>query len=145
LRYGLVVGGGLGITDQVSVSADYTYTHAKFEDGGLDGQYISGVAPHLATVRMNVRPYESWDWQAELQMVSSKYAQGDNLNVKEKAPGYGILNISARYQVKQWDLTFRMNNVTDKEYAEFIADGFVRSYQPSPGRNVLMTIGHRFN
>jgi iron complex outermembrane receptor protein len=144
LRYGLVASGGLALTDKVSVSADYTYTHAKFEAGGLDGQYISGVAPHLATIRMNVRPAESWDWLAELQMVSSKYAQGDNLNIKEKAPGYGILNLSVRYQVKQWELAFRMNNVTDKQYAEFIADGFTRSYQPSPERNILMTASYRF-
>ena len=145
LRYGLVASGGLALTDKVSVSADYTYTHAKFAAGGLDGQYISGVAPHLATIRMNVRPTESWGWQAELQMVSSKYAQGDNLNVKEKAPGYGILNLSARYQVKQWELAFRMNNVTDKQYAEFIADGFTRSYQPSPERNILMTASYSFD
>ncbi|MCW8965035.1 MAG: TonB-dependent receptor [Gammaproteobacteria bacterium] len=145
LRYGLVASGGLALNDKVGVSADYTYTHAKFESGGLDGQYISGVAPHLATIRMNVSPNEFWDWQAELQMVSSKYAQGDNLNVKEKAPGYGILNLSARYQVKQWELAFRMNNVTDKQYAEFIADGFTRSYQPSPERNILITTGYRFH
>ncbi|TNF99325.1 MAG: TonB-dependent receptor [Gammaproteobacteria bacterium] len=144
LRYGLVASGGLALTDKISVSADYTYTHAKFEAGGLDGQYISGVAPRIATMRMDLRPTDYWNWQAELQMVSSKYAQGDNLNVREKAPGYGILNLSARYQIKQWEFAFRMNNVTDKQYAEFIADGFTRSYQPSPERNILTTVKYIF-
>ena len=145
LRYGLVASGGLALTEEISVSADYTYTHAKFESGGLDDNYISGVAPHLATVRANIRANEHLDWQAELQLVSDKYAQGDNLNTKEKAPGYGILNVSAHYQVKQLELTVRMNNVTDKKYAEFIADGFTRSYQPSSERNLLMSIGCRFD
>jgi iron complex outermembrane receptor protein len=144
LRYGFVASAGLGLTDSVSLSADYTYTHATFEAGGLDGQYISGVAPRLATIRMDARPSEHWDWQAELQLVSSKYAQGDNLNVREKAPGYGILSLSARYRVKQLEFAFRVNNVTDKQYAEFIADGFTRSYQPSPERNMLATVKYIF-
>jgi len=143
LRRGIVVSGGLGLNEKLSLSGDFTYTHAKFESGGLEGNYVSGVAPRIATLRMDVRPNENWKLQTELQLISSKYALGDNLNNKEKAPGYGVLNLKARYRARQWELVLRINNVLDKQYAEFIADGFTRSYQPSPERNALLSI--RYN
>lgn len=146
LRRGAVISGGFALNEKLFLSGDFTYTHAKFADGGLDDQYISGVSPRLATLRMNYRPDESWDIQSELQLVSSKYAQGDNLNTEEKAPGYGVLNLSARYQRSSWDLQFRVNNALDKEYSEFISDatGIQRGYQPSPERNILVSLGYQF-
>ncbi|GMQ97503.1 MAG: TonB-dependent receptor [Gammaproteobacteria bacterium] len=145
LRQGLIISGGLDVSRNMQLSADYTVTRAKFKAGGLDGNTVSGVAPYIATFRVNYQPTQRWNVLTELQLISSKYAQGDNLNSKEKAPGYGVLNFTARYEVRNWELAFRMNNVTDKEYSEFIADGFTRSYQPSPERNIAMSVGYHFN
>jgi iron complex outermembrane receptor protein len=147
LRRGAVISGGLALTDQLFLSGDFTYTHARFDDGGLEDQYISGVSPRLATLRVQYQPDPRWDVQSELQLVSSKYAQGDNLNSQPKAAGYGVLNLTARYQQDNWDMQFKINNVTDKQYSEFISDaaGVTRGYQPSPERNFLMTLGYEFH
>ena len=143
-RYGITVDTGLDVSDTISVSANYTYTHAKFRAGGLDGKYISGVAPHILTTRMTYRPSAAWKINGEVQMISDKYAIGDNLNTQRKVSGYGLLNMSTVYKKDNWVITVQGNNLLDKQYAEFITDnGFGRGYQSSPERNFLATISYR--
>ncbi len=144
-RKGMTINAGAEINGHWQLSANYTYTHAKFASGGLDGNYISGVSPHILTTRLTYQPSRAWSIAGEYQLLSNKYAVGDNLNKQRKASGYGVLNMNARYQNGNWEFTLQGNNLLGKEYAEFITDnGFGRGYQSSPERNVLATAGYRF-
>ena len=143
-RYGVILDAGMDVSSSLNVSANYTYTHAKFRAGGLDGNYISGVAPHILTARMTYQPIEAWKINGELQVISDKYAIGDNLNTQRKASGYGLLNMNTVYEKDNWLVSLQANNLLDKKYAEFITDsGFGRGYQSSPERNFLATVSYR--
>ena len=73
------------------------------------------------------------------------YAQGDNANQSGKIDSVTVINAGVGYQYKAWDLGFRVNNLADEEYADFITDfGFGSAYQPSPERNFMLTAGYSF-
>ncbi len=76
---------------------------------------------------------------------------GDFDNTLGKLPGYGLLNLGARYQLGRWRFQGRFNNVLNKEYSEFGASGTdpvtfgeMGSFFPSPERNGTFTLAYDF-
>jgi outer membrane receptor protein involved in Fe transport len=71
--------------------------------------------------------------------------------------GYGVLNLAANYEFKDWTLNVRMNNALDKQYSDFGARATVfgpppnfasvpaESFFPAPERNVWINLRYRFS
>lgn len=132
------------ISASVYVSMNYTYTNAEFSSGGLNGNKISGIADNQLGMRLGGQG-DAWNGYVELIAVGDKYASGDNMNTLQKESGYGVVNASAALVEKTLDVRLRINNVFDKRYSEFVTDnGYARAFQPSPERNVMLTIGMKF-
>jgi vitamin B12 transporter len=73
----------------------------------------------------------AWNWGASLQLVSERF---DNAANTQRLPGYGTLDLPARYTVnKDWSVALRLNNVGDKFYET------AYSYN-QPGRAAYVTL-----
>ena len=132
------------ISSAAYVSMNYAYTSAEFKSGGLKGNKISGIADRQLGMRLGGQG-EVWNGYVELIAIGDKYASGDNLNALKKESGYGVVNTSVALVEKTMDVRLRINNVFNKRYSEFVTDnGYGRAFQPSPERNVMLTVGMKF-
>ena len=118
---------------------------AEFRSGAFDGNDISGVSDVIAKLRGDYRINDYFTTYLEYNYSSPRYAQGDNANESGKIGSIAVYNAGIIYQYKAWEVNFRVNNLADEEYAEFVTNnGLGAAYQPSPERNYMLTAGYRF-
>ena len=118
---------------------------AEFRSGSFEGKDIAGVSDTIAKVRGDYRINDSFSSYLEYNYSSPRYAQGDNANEFGKLGSITVFNAGISYQYMAWDVNFRVNNLADEEYAEFVTNnGFGAAYQPSPERNFILTAGYNF-
>lgn len=118
---------------------------AQFRSGSFDGNDISGVSDSIAKLRGDYRINDYYTTYLEYNYSSPRYAQGDNGNEFGKLDSITVINAGISYQYMAWDVNFRVNNLADEEYAEFVTNnGFGAAYQPSPERNFMLTAGYSF-
>ncbi|UXH99925.1 TonB-dependent receptor domain-containing protein [Photobacterium sp. TY1-4] len=99
------------VTDTVSVSVNYLYTHAEDKKTGKD---LILTPQHTANVQL--------DWQAMDNLyayTSYQYTGEQSVRSGEKLDGYGTMDLGARYEaVKNLNLKLGVTNVTDEERDE---------------------------
>jgi iron complex outermembrane receptor protein len=128
-----------------SLNADIGVVDARFESGTFEGKEISGVADKIASIRGDYQVSDPVRLYLEYNYSSPKYAQGDNANQFGKLGSITVYNAGIGYLYRGWIVDFRVNNLFDEQYAEFVTNnGFGAAYQPSPERNYFMTAGYRF-
>ncbi len=115
---------------------------AEFRSGSFNGKDISGVADTIAKLRGDYRINDHFTTYLEYNYSSPKYAQGDNANDFGKLESITVYNAGVAYQYEVWDVNFRINNLADESYAEFITNN--GAYYPSPERNFTLTATYRF-
>lgn len=134
------LGPDFGLATQVG------YVEAEFRSGSFDGKDISGVSDLVAKLRGDLRLDDRFNTYLEYNYSSPRYAQGDNANEFGKIGSITVYNAGVAYRYGNWDANFRVNNLFDEEYAEFVTNnGFGAAYQPSPERNYYLTAGYRFD
>lgn len=138
----------LSIYSQLSVAfglkTEIGIVDAEFRSGMFDGKDISGVADTIARLRGDYRINDYFVTYLEYNYSSPRYAQGDNANEFGKIGSNTVYNAGIAYQYKAWDVSFRINNLADVEYAEFVTNNGIAAYQPSPERNFTLTAGYSF-
>lgn len=133
------------INQSISIKTDIGIVKAQYKSGLYSGNDISGVAETIAKIRVNYQPSQHINSYAELNYSGAKYAQGDNGNAFAKVDSINLLNIGSAYQIDDWNLHFRINNVSNKKYAEFVTNnGYGAAFQPSPERNFWFTAQYAF-
>ena len=144
-RQGLTISWFSRISDHFSVKTDIGLVDAKFESGIFKGNEISGVADEIVKIRGDYKLTDFVTSYLEVNYTSPMHAQGDNANLSDKIDSVTVINAGLGYQFKTWDLSLRVNNLADEEYADFITDfGFGAAFQPSPERNFMFTAGYTF-
>jgi len=119
--------------------------NAKFKSGSFEGNEISGVADTVTKLRGDYQIDDMLSTYLEYHYSSAKYAQGDNANQFDKLDSITVINAGAGYQYQSWEISFRINNLADEKYAEFVTNnGFGAAYQPSPERNFMFGLGYSF-
>ncbi|HBP28167.1 TonB-dependent receptor [Advenella sp. S44] len=126
------------------VNAGLAWNHTRFErfqDGMAD---YSGkrnpFAPDLSG-HAGVRYTSSKGWYAQAQVVGTGKVYLDAAN-KYKRNGYGLINLTAGYAGKNWEVAAYVNNAANKKYdAVGYQNGFVTVY--SPPREVGMRLTWR--
>ena len=120
---------------------------AEFRSGAFEGNDISGVSDTIASLRGDYRLNDYFTTYLEYNYSSPRYAQGDNANDAGKLGSITVFNAGIVYQFKAWDVNFRINNLADEEYEEFVTNNgspLGPAYQPSPERNFMLTAGYSF-
>jgi iron complex outermembrane receptor protein len=134
------------INKMLSIKTEFGYVDPKFRSGAFDGNDISGVAAEIAKIRGDYQINDNLTSYLEVSYTGPKYAQGDNANEFGKLDSITVINTGVGYQLMAWKLHFRINNLADEKYAEFITNnGFGAAFQPSPERNYWLTASYRFD
>lgn len=123
-----------------SLSARYGYTDATYRTPFVEsapvntsadpngeisiskGNRISAIPQHSLKVRAELALTPVWEVGASVLYAGSTYARGDenNSDARGKVPGYSVVNLDTRYTVKRgWDFFARINNLFNREYANF--------------------------
>ncbi|PCI07654.1 MAG: hypothetical protein COB77_04105 [Gammaproteobacteria bacterium] len=127
---------------KISLSGNYTYTDATFDSGVFSGNQISGVAENSARVDINYAISSAINTNLGVTYIGSHFLSGDNANDLSKVSGYSVLDAKFVYTYMDWRFNLRVNNITNRQYAES-ANSF-GSIFPSPERNFLLTIAWNF-
>lgn len=144
-RQGLTLSWHSQISSNFAITTDIGLVDAKFESGTFKGNDISGVADEIARIRGDYRINNFVSTYLEVHYTGPLYAQGDNGNQSGKIDSVKVFNAGVGYQYQAWDVNFRINNLADEEYADFISDfGFGRAFFPSPERNFMLSAGYSF-
>ena len=144
-RDGITLSWASRISVQLEAGIEIGLVDARFESGPFDGNEISGVADELARLFASYSVGDAWRYFVEVDYRGPYYAQGDNANATDKLDSIRIVNAGLGYNYKAWDVTLRIDNLTDEEYAEFVTNfGFGAGFQPSPERNAMLSVGYRF-
>ncbi len=127
-----------------SLKAELGMVDAKFHSGTFNGNDISGVSDQIIRVRGDYRVNDSVTTFLETNYSSPRYAQADNANLFGKLGSITLINVGLGYTYKSWDMSFRVNNLNDENYAEFVTNNGTTAFQPSPDRNFTLTAGYNF-
>jgi len=94
-------------------------------NGDIDvaaGHRIPGIPQHTLRMRLDYMTSEALTFGANLVANSAVHARGDenNRDVHGTVPGYGLVNVDGVWRfAKQWELYARIDNVFDREAANF--------------------------
>jgi len=144
-RDGLTLSWLSQISQGLALRTDIGLVDARFESGSFDGNEVSGVSDEIARLRGDYRIDDAYSTFIEWQYSSPRYAQGDNGNEFGRLDSITVINAGINYEYKAWQVRFRVNNLNDEEYSEFVTNnGFGAAYQPSPERNFSLMAGYTF-
>lgn len=144
-RRGMTLSWHSQVSSMFALKTEIGLVEARFESGLYDGNDISGVADQVASLRGDYQLSDAVRMFLEYNYSSPKYAQGDNANEFGKLGSITVYNAGIGYAYEAWQADFRVNNLFDEKYAEFVTNnGFGAAYQPSPERNYFLTATYRF-
>ncbi|MDB5823250.1 MAG: TonB-dependent receptor [Herminiimonas sp.] len=108
------------------------------------GSRLPAIPRHSLKLRMEYEPKTLWQAGINLVVASSSFARGDenNQDARGKVPGYAVVNLDASIALqKGWDIFARVDNVLDRQYANFGLLGLNsftgpnRSFDPANARS----------
>ncbi len=126
----------------LDVRATYTYIDARFMDGRYEGNRVPDVARELIKVNANYVITPAASIFAELVYTGSQTL--DLANAADNLGGYTVANVAATLRWQAWTLQARINNITGKEYSEFVTFFSAKGLFPSPERNGMLTLSYDF-
>jgi outer membrane receptor protein involved in Fe transport len=124
--------------------AKHTYAFNRAVDGGetiVSGRDVDTAPRHVNTARL------AWQFlpvaNAELEWVSVGRYFVDAANANEY-PGHDLLNLRVGWNMRDnWTTTLRLNNITDRAYADR-ADFAFGNYRYFPGRGRTLFVEVRY-
>jgi iron complex outermembrane receptor protein len=131
-----------GAYEKWSAQFLYTYLDARFTEGAYDNKRIPNVARELAKVQVNYQALASLGISAAWVYTGSQTL--DLANSAGSLGGYSVANLVGSYKLRDWILKARLNNITAKEYTEFVTFFGSRALYPSPERNLMLSLSYNF-
>ena len=69
----------------------------------------------------------------------------DFTNTNPKLSAYKIINYNLSRKIENWDLNFKVENLTNEQYISFGAgSGTALGYYPAPERNFMLSAKYTF-
>lgn len=145
-RKGLILTESLQVIKSLQLGAEYAYTQGKFSEGQFNGKRIPLVAENKFTTYSLLSFAQHWSWYFATIYVGNRYAGGDNANTLGLLGGTTVFNTNINYSFKDFNLSLRLNNITNKQY---VSSAYVNTLNqkglyPAPGRNFLLGIDYEF-
>jgi len=144
-RQGISLNSHWFINQTVQLGANYAWLDADFSHGTYKGNRIPLVSKHHFAVNARWQVIPKLSLFAELNYLSKQDVAGDYANILDKVGSRTLINLSAFYQIKQFKITARVNNLTDKKYqgtgVRTTFPDTEAAFYPAPERNFLITFG----
>ncbi len=130
----------------LTLHADYAFVSALYRRGPFKGNRIPFVAQNVWRIAGDYYFNPHWSLFLAALFTGSRYASEDDANVGPLFGGFTIYNLSLNYHYKQLNVAFHVNNITGKEYYDYILfpSGFGPFFYPAPERNFLLTVTYEF-
>jgi iron complex outermembrane receptor protein len=120
--------------------------NAEISQGINAGKKTPGVAQRTGGVGLETKLKNNHMFDMAIRGASSKFASEDTGNTQAKTAGYMVGDLSYIIKEASWTWVARMNNVLDKQYADYSIYKstsydypFQMSLYPNPGRNISLT------
>ncbi len=136
------------VTDQLNVSASYTYAKAEYIEGTKEGQiYNSAVSPENM-----FKLYASYDFDRALEGLTvgggvrafSKTYYATTTSYKEQ-PAYAVVDLMAKYAFNDSTaMQLNVNNVFDKTYYSKLSTSTAYGNFIGAPRNITLSLTHKF-
>jgi iron complex outermembrane receptor protein len=149
-RNGISLEGKYGLTNDISLSAAYSYLETKFISGRLDGNDLTFLPKHSVRASLNYRIQDNTGIYLEWLGQGKRRFDGDYTNKFRQLSGYSLFNINARHSIKNILLSFRLNNLFNRHYIDSGIIGFdfrkpfpsplAETYYSAPGRNYMLSL-----
>ena len=140
-RQGFVLDLDSQLSEQLGFGFNYTYTDAEVVTGDFKGKAVPFVAEHRANAQVVFTPVNALNLVLESVYTGSRYKADDNSNSMAKLDALVVFNLAASYRYRQWDVTARINNITDEFYAGYHS---VWGQYPQPDRNYQVSVNYSF-
>ncbi|MBD9367833.1 TonB-dependent receptor [Xanthomonas sp. XNM01] len=116
---GAEIAGRWGISDALSLRANYTYTDSEQLSGAQIGLPLTNTAKHMANATMNWQATDSFSLQLIAEARSRRYRDvlnGERRDYKD----YTVLHLGAQYAFSE-NVRFnaRINNLLDEDFTSF--------------------------
>ncbi|HEY7640424.1 MAG TPA: TonB-dependent receptor [Steroidobacteraceae bacterium] len=125
--------------------AKHTYAFNRAVDGGetiVSGRDVDTAPRHVNTARLNWQFLPVADAELEWVSVGRYFVDAANAN---EYPGHDLLNLRVGWSIgNSWTTTLRLNNVTDRAYADR-ADFAFGNYRYFPGRGRALFVEVRYS
>jgi iron complex outermembrane receptor protein len=150
-RDGILVEASTRPIDRLELAMAGHYLDAGVRGGNFSGRQIPLVA--RTTGRVSAGVSLPWHLHAytELLATGARRFSGDFGNTLGKLPGHAVVNLALSSRHGAWRVAGRINNLFDREYAEYGAAAFDAnftqqpSYFPSPERNFWLSLSYSFS
>ena len=150
-RKGMIASGYWQQSKKLGYSASYTFTDTEVLSGPFAGKDIPLVARHSVLLGSDYQLTEKWQLYGELFAISERVFAGDFDNVLGRLPAYGLINIKAGYDYRNFSFTARVNNLLNKAYSDvgqlsFDPNTFAatEAFFTSPEINFMLTAAWQF-
>jgi iron complex outermembrane recepter protein len=149
-RQGIEVSFKASLGSGLLMQGSYTYLQATIEEGELAGKDIPGVAKNKATLSATLFPLKGLSLLVNGTYVSGRPFISDFRNEFPYQENYFVMNSRIEYRQGNCKGFIGVNNLLNKEYAEYGVLGlspsyeWERGYYPSPSRNYLAGLSWNF-
>lgn len=143
VRRGLTLSGRQEITPSLAFGGQYNYVNARFQTGLNAGHRIPLVSENILLANVDYRIYGCWNIYAEAIYTGNQFPANDDANISGIMGGYTIVNVNLRFQMRNIEASFRVNNVFNKQYyfyTVFRTSTHQDFFYPAPERNFLLTV-----
>ena len=116
---GVEVAGRWGITETLSLRANYTFTHSEQLSGAQKGLPLTNTARHMANASLNWQANDRFSMQLLAEARSKRYR--DTINgVRRDYQDYTVLHLGAQYRFNEHvTVSGRINNLLDEDFTTF--------------------------
>lgn len=146
-RQGFQFDGGLTLSNEISLTANYTYTDAEVTSGAFKGKDVPYVSENTANLGVVFRPLAVLSVALDTTYMGSRYLSGDESNSYAKVEPVQLFNVNVIWQIDQVEVAGRIKNITNERYSGL--QGYSswqgeKYYYPQPERNYEASITYRF-
>lgn len=104
------------LTSKIDMLANYTYTHARTDDGPGPEGYVAEVHPHVAslwtTYKFSIGDYDGFKVGGGVRYIGNNEDETGRLDI----PSVTLFDAMLSYDAKDWSAAINANNITDETY-----------------------------
>jgi iron complex outermembrane receptor protein len=144
-RLGMEVGAKAKPLPWLSLWANYGFMKPRIRGDGFSGSEIPGVPNHKGSLGADLF-WKGLQFDTRINIVGSRHFISDFSNDVERLDGHYTLDAKLSYSWRSLKAFFGVNNLTNREYAEFgvIDAAGSQFFYPSPERNYIGGISYTF-
>lgn len=104
------------LTSKIDMLANYTYTHARTDDGPGPEGYVAEVHPHVASIwttyKFSIGDYDGFKVGGGVRYIGNNQDDSGMLDI----PSVTLFDAMVSYDAQDWSAAINANNITDETY-----------------------------